>query len=330
MSSAPTPIVAAPPTELTRAVDRRHRAGRPDADRRPGQLAAGPTSVAYQWLACYDGSCQPEVGATSSSYRASALDTGFHLEVRVTVANAAGSATAYSAPTGAIAPAPPPAPAARPATAVTLTWTVAPQVSGTPTVGSTLTATTGLVEGLAAYAYQWQSCTAAGSCTDIPAAQGATFKPIAALVGSSLRVLVTATAGGAVSSDASNRTAAVAQTKGTGAGNAAVSRTRVALTTLPGVAAFIRGGLHASAHCAKACRVSLTLQASAHDGGLTGTIGSTSARLKAGQARTLTIVPSRRDSAALAALRTVHLRLHVRIVEAGATRSYTETVTIGR
>ena len=68
-----------------------------------------------------------------------------------------------------------------------------PSISGTPTVGRTLTATSGTWSGTApiGYAYQWQRCGAA--CAAIAGARTSTYRVTSTDRGSRLRVLVTAT-----------------------------------------------------------------------------------------------------------------------------------------
>lgn len=74
-----------------------------------------------------------------------------------------------------------------------------PTVSGSPTVGSTLSSTTGTWSGTApiATARQWQRCdTTAGPCTNIASATAATYVPQVSDEGKHLRVRVTASNAG--------------------------------------------------------------------------------------------------------------------------------------
>src|SRR5581483_4565179 len=74
--------------------------------------------------------------------------------------------------------------------------TLRPQLSGTAAVGSVLSTVPGSwLERLAhAFAYQWRRCNASGwNCSNIPGATTANYTPVAADVGSTLRVRVTAT-----------------------------------------------------------------------------------------------------------------------------------------
>jgi phosphatidylinositol-3-phosphatase len=75
------------------------------------------------------------------------------------------------------------------------TNTAPPVVSGTAQVGQTLSATTGSWSGTQplAYAYQWRRCDSAGAgCGDIAGATTATYTVVSADVGSTIRVVVTA------------------------------------------------------------------------------------------------------------------------------------------
>ena len=76
--------------------------------------------------------------------------------------------------------------------------TVPPAVSGTTTVGATLSSTTGTWTGTApvTYARRWQRCTSTTSCADISGATGANYTAQLADAGSSLRIRVTATNAG--------------------------------------------------------------------------------------------------------------------------------------
>ena len=72
---------------------------------------------------------------------------------------------------------------------------VAAHISGTAQVGQQLTASTGTWSGSpTSFAYQWRRCNSGGTgCADLPGAGTSTYAPVAADVGSTLRVRVTAT-----------------------------------------------------------------------------------------------------------------------------------------
>ena len=91
--------------------------------------------------------------------------------------------------------------------------TAAPTISGTAQQGETLTESDGTWTGTPPISYtrQWRRCDAAGaSCTDIAGATGTSYTLVAADVGTTIRVRVTATnSGGSVPAD-SSATAVVA------------------------------------------------------------------------------------------------------------------------
>lgn len=91
--------------------------------------------------------------------------------------------------------------------------TAVPSVTGTPQVGRTLTATTGSWSGDTpmTFAFQWQRCSASGTtCGAIAGATSSSYAVVAADVGGSLRVVVTATNASGSASAASAPTAPVA------------------------------------------------------------------------------------------------------------------------
>jgi hypothetical protein len=91
--------------------------------------------------------------------------------------------------------------------------TAPPAISGgTPRTGQALTASAGTWTGNpTSYAYQWGRCDAAGGeCSSIAGATTATYVPVAADVGSTLRVAVRATSAGGSTTATSAATAAVA------------------------------------------------------------------------------------------------------------------------
>jgi hypothetical protein len=90
--------------------------------------------------------------------------------------------------------------------------TLPPDISGTPQVGQTLTATTGNWSGTQPITptFQWRRCGAnGGNCTDLPGATGRTYVATTADVGSTLRVAVTATNSAGSSTAASAATTTV-------------------------------------------------------------------------------------------------------------------------
>jgi large repetitive protein len=152
-----------------------------------------PISYAYQWQLCNSsgGSCNNISEATSSTLKLLTSFIGSTLRVVVTAKNAAGSTSATSSATGLIG-------------ALLPSNTALPSIAGTLIDGSLLSAGTGSWSGSEpiSYAYQWQQCNSVGaSCANISEATGSTLKLVTSLVGSTLRVVVTAkNAAGSVSS----------------------------------------------------------------------------------------------------------------------------------
>ena len=147
----------------------------------------------YQWQRCSDdsdpGACVDIDGATHSTYLlVDPDDVGSSIRVVVTGTNAYGSDTSTSAATAAVDPAP-----------VAPANTVAASIGGEAIAGETLTADPGTWTGIPAptFAYQWQRCSDGGdpgSCADIDDAADSTYVLVAPDdVGSSIRVVVTAT-----------------------------------------------------------------------------------------------------------------------------------------
>jgi hypothetical protein len=163
-----------------------------------------PMTDTYSWSRCNStgGSCSPISGATSAGYLLGSGDAGSTIRVGVTATNAAGSATATSAPTAVIAtPAQPP------------TSTALPTISGTTTVGQTLSASTGTWSGSTpmSYAYSWSRCNSTGgSCSPISGATSAGYLLGSADAGSTIRVGVTATNGAGSATATSAATGLVA------------------------------------------------------------------------------------------------------------------------
>ena len=154
-----------------------------------GTWTNSPTGYAYQWL-------QNGVnisGATSASYVVVAADAGTSIRCTVTATNAISSASATSNPLSIAAL--PSAPSN----------TVAPVVSGSPAVGSTLSCTTGTWTNSPTYTYQWQRGGA-----NISGATSSTYVTVSADGGTSVGCLVTATNASGSASQASNTLAIAA------------------------------------------------------------------------------------------------------------------------
>jgi hypothetical protein len=116
--------------------------------------------------------------------------------------------------------------------------TAAPAISGTATVGQTLTASTGTwsSQTTPTYTYQWQRCDTAGNnCSSISGATAQTYTVQSADVNSTLRVAVTATNSSGAGSATTAQTAIVAQPGPAGAIKTTKGQTSVPATsvTLP-------------------------------------------------------------------------------------------------
>lgn len=98
----------------------------------------------------------------------------------------------------------------------------APQVSGTATEGDTLSVSQGTWSGSpTGYGYAWEDCDQTGAgCTVIAGASATTYALVAGDVGHTIRAIVTATNAGGSTSQASDPTAEVAASGGTGGGTA--------------------------------------------------------------------------------------------------------------
>ncbi len=152
--------------------------------------AGSNVTAGYQWRRCNSSGaeCSDIAGATEREYTLSSADVGHTLRVRVGAGGSAGSLVALSAPSLAVAA----------KSSLRNTWL--PSLSGTEKVGQTLTANPGSWVGAASlsYAYQWQRCNReGGACANISGATSSTHVLVTADAGKTVRVLVTASEGGA-------------------------------------------------------------------------------------------------------------------------------------
>ncbi len=163
---------------------------------------AGAIGYAYQWQEC-DGPgtpCTSIPGATSSTFTPEAAQTGKSLVVSVTATDENSASTATSTESQPVAG------AAEPASATP------PTISGTPEEGHAVSAGPGswLSGTSVTYAYQWLACDGTGSgCAPIAGATSGTFSPDRAVLGQTLRVVVTATNSAGASTATSPASAAV-------------------------------------------------------------------------------------------------------------------------
>lgn len=138
---------------------------------------------------------------TAKAYSKNGKTTGSST-VSVNVANAATPAPPPPPP-------PPPPPNPTPPTSATL-----PSISGTPTVGQTLSASSGTWSGSTpmSYSYGWVRCASSGgSCSPISGAASATYTQTSADAGSTIRVTVSATNAAGSATATSAATALVSQ-----------------------------------------------------------------------------------------------------------------------
>lgn len=192
-----------------------------------GTWAGDPTSFAFQWVRCPssggapDGSdCAVIGGASTTAYIVSAADVGSTLRVRVTASNAEGSATAASNATAVVS------------AQVGPPNTQPPTISGSAVVGQTLTAGQGTWTGTGlTFAYLWSRCDAGGAaCVALASATQSTYALVAADLGRTMRVRVTATnatGSNAVTSAQTAVVTAASPTTGCPAGTGAIDVDRL-------------------------------------------------------------------------------------------------------
>lgn len=161
----------------------------------PGVWSGAPTSVAIQWLACPrsdpSGGCSPIPGATGQTYTIQPSDVGSAIRLQEVASNADGSSTpapSSNSTTDVLPLPPPPVPAP-----VSVTR---PTISGSATVGSTLTSTPGTWSGgePIALSYQWLFCRP--TCLAIADATSPTLALKSAYVGGRMIVMVRASNAG--------------------------------------------------------------------------------------------------------------------------------------
>jgi hypothetical protein len=153
-----------------------------------GSYSPSPASRTYQWELCDSNgaNCSNITGATNSSYTPVSGDVGSTLKVIETVSKAgyddSGSTSAAS----------------NPVAAGSIVTNTAVAINGTPTVGTATTITPGSYTPTpTSRAYQWELCDSNGAnCSNIGGATSSTYTPVAGDVGSTLRVVETASKSG--------------------------------------------------------------------------------------------------------------------------------------
>lgn len=149
---------------------------------------AFPITYTYQWKRCdaadpLNGPCVNIAGATSSFYTPANADAGSRLRVQVTATNNQGSTSQNSEASAVVI-------------ALAPKVTATPQISDdSPVVDTPLTLSAGTWSGSTpiAFTYSWRRCNPVGdpaSCVAIPGATTATYTPVLADIGFSLRVWI--------------------------------------------------------------------------------------------------------------------------------------------
>ena len=157
---------------------------------------SGAMSITRQWYRCTSGGggCNAVAGATGTTYSLGAADVGHSIEVAETATNSAGTTgPVFSAATPTIQAAPPNAP----------TNLAPPGITGTASVGQTLTETPGSWTGSPSISRQWYLCDSSGNnCSPVLGRTGTTFPLTADDAGLTVVVTETATnSGGSASAD---------------------------------------------------------------------------------------------------------------------------------
>ena len=166
-----------------------------------GSWSSAGAGYSFQWLRCdrFGGNCLSIEGATAATYTPSLADAGATLRANVTASLERQLLSRVSQATQPVAAAG--APIAE----------QIPLVGGTPLQGRTLTATSGQWSGEApiGYSFQWERCTEAEECAAIEGATTAAYTLTERDVGSTVRVLVTATYNTGTSIATSSSTATI-------------------------------------------------------------------------------------------------------------------------
>jgi hypothetical protein len=163
-----------------------------------------PISYKYQWKRCEaadtaNGPCVDIALATSSFYTPVAADVGKRLRVQVTASNSLGTTPQNSEVTAVV-------------TAIAPKLRVTPQINGiSPVVDTPLTLVGAVWDGSAplTFTYSWRRCNPVGdlaTCVQIPGATLATYTPVVADIGFSIRVWLTATNAQGTDSGITNHT----------------------------------------------------------------------------------------------------------------------------
>ncbi|MDQ3067650.1 MAG: hypothetical protein M3R12_10950 [Actinomycetota bacterium] len=203
---AATALAAAPRNTAPPTLDGTFRQGQTIRTSN-GEWANNPSSFSYRWLRCDNKNCARIGGATENRYRLVQNDVGKSIVSEVTARNGDGSATARSAFSPVVAD------------NVAPQNSSPPRITGTATVGATLTADPGTWTGAPSFRYSWLRCDTNGAnCTDT-SARGQTYGVRADDLGRTLRVQVRAT-NARGSADANSAQTAVVRAGSSGSGPA--------------------------------------------------------------------------------------------------------------
>ncbi len=148
-----------------------------------GGWSGEPSGYSYAWKRCSPTGteCKAISAATRQTYLLTSADVGHTIVAKETAVNAGGSTIANSAASATVAGAVP-------------VVSALPELQGPAQQEQQLSANTGTWSNEpTAYAYQWLQCNPAGSaCAAIGGADGSSYTPTAALVGTTIRVRVSA------------------------------------------------------------------------------------------------------------------------------------------
>ena len=146
-----------------------------------GTWTGSPNGFEYEWLREYGGVFYLISGQGNSTYTVTTTDVAYTIYPAVRAHNGAGWSGWYGSDTG-IGPIP-----------ALADWTVRPHVSGSATIGATLTVTTGTwSHSPDQYAYQWLRCQGANPCTTISNASSNSYVATSADIGDQLTARVQA------------------------------------------------------------------------------------------------------------------------------------------
>jgi hypothetical protein len=146
-----------------------------------------PITFTYQWKKCDSptGSCFRIPGATRNTFTVTTDLYGLTIRAEVTATNSAAAVAQNSESTKVVS-------------AIAPLSRATPQITGTVMVGQTLALTAGTWDGSLplTFTYSWRRCNPPGdltSCVQIPGATTATYIPVVADIGQTIRVWITGT-----------------------------------------------------------------------------------------------------------------------------------------